>query len=464
MLCSAQAMLTLDVVIVAVAMPSIQDDLGISSSDLAWIVTAYSLAFGGFMVSAGRAADLFGAKRILLAGVLIFTVASVVCGLAPAPAWLFGARAVQGVGAALLSPAALALVTTSFPEGSPRNRALGIWGAASTAGGIAGYLVGGVLTDLLSWRAIFLINLPVGLAVWASCARIIRPDSVVTEGHSDFLGASLLTSGAVLVVAAVSGAAGGITPRVAFMALGGGALLAIFAAVESKAAEPLIRLGLFENPFVRCGNLVAIVSSAAALAATFFSTLYMQNVLGLSPLLTGVGFVPVMLVIVSVTSQTGALVEKLGIKRLLFMSSVLMALGLLLLSFVRVAGSYWLDVFPGLLVSGAGAGLSYGPAMITATTGVDDAEQGLASGLLNTAMQLGGALGLAALNTVTVLVADSGLFDGFSLQGALVDGYQAGFSWGLIGPALMLLAALALPEQRAAERSFQADRLSNEDS
>lgn len=446
LLCMAQFMLILDVAVVAVAVPSIQSQLGVSAADIQWVSTAYGLAFGGFLVAAGRAADLFGPKRVLLAGLVVFGLASAGCGLAPTGVLLFVARAVQGFGAALVSPAALALVTTAFGEGEARNKALGVWGAVSSGGAIAGQLLGGVLTDLAGWRSIFLVNVPIGIAVIAAVAGCVSKDEPRARGRLDLPGAALLTAWVVLLVTAVTRAAEhALDPGVLVTGAAGLLLLLAFALHESRAANPVVRLSMFRNRYVRYGNLVCMLASGGATVSVFVTTLYLQRVLGLSPMMAGLGFVPVTVLILVVSMRIQPLVKRYGVRTLLHASALCFAAGALLLSLVAVDGTYWVHVLPGLLISGLGAALSFAPAMILCTTGVADEDQGLASGLLSTSQQIGAAVFLAALNTVVAAVAagDGG-------PRALTDGFRAGFLWSLVLPVLMVISVLALPREQPA--------------
>jgi EmrB/QacA subfamily drug resistance transporter len=448
-------MLVLDVVVVVVALPSMRADLGIDAADLQWMITAYGLAYGGFMITAGRLGDLFGHRRMLLCGLAVFTAGSLACGLAPGPGPVFAARAVQGLGAALVSPSALALITTAFAEGDARNRALGIMGAVTSSGATAASIVGGVLTDLVHWRAIFLVNVPLGIVVALTVMRLVDGGRPERTGRTDVAGAVLLTGGAVLVVTAVSRAAQGPGHLVWTAALAGLALLGLFAAVERRAADPLVKLSMFRNPHVRLGNLICALSASAGLAVQFFCTLYLQNLLDLSPLRTGLAFVPVTAAIVLVSSRAGRLVGRFGLRRLLAASAAMSALGLLLLA-VSLAtgdgaaadGSYWTRVFPGVVIFGIGAGLGFAPAMIVSTTGVRDDEQGLASGLLNTSFQLGAPLGLAALSAVSVYASHGG-----TGPGELAAGLRAAFLCALALPALTMAATLALPGPTSADKA-----------
>lgn len=444
LLCFAQFMLVLDYSVVAVALPAIQADLDISQESAQWVFSAFSLAYGGFMISAGRAVDLLGAKRILLVGIVLFTVASALCGLAINGPMLFGARALQGLGAALVSPAALTLVTGSFDEGAARNRAFGIWGAVASTGMVAGNLVGGLLTGLASWQWVFGINVPIGVVVLVGVALLVDRDDVVARRRTDVLGASLLTAGTVLVVSALSQLAEGLSAPVVLSGLLGLALLGAFLVVEHRVAEPIVRLSLFRNPSIRYGNLLAAVGAASGLATTWFGTLYMQNVLQLSPLLTGLGFIPMALATVVVSSFTGRLVATHGVGKLLGLAASLLGVGLLSFALLATAGgSYWTSVLPGMLIAGVGFGLSFAPSLIVATTGVPDADQGLASGLVNTSPLLGGAVGLAVLNTVAVAG----------------DSYRLGFLAAVVSPVLMLACVVAWSRLRVGVGGGAADQI-----
>lgn len=441
-LCLAQFMLILDVAVVAVAVPSIQSDLDVSSADIQWVSTAYGLTFGGFLVAAGRISDLFGPRRLLLGGLVVFVVASAACGFAPDDVTLFVARAVQGLGAALVSPAALSLVTTTFAEGEGRNKALGIWGAVASGGAIAGQLLGGVLTDLAGWRSIFLLNLPVAVLVMLAVVKLVPRDSERTRGTIDISGATMLTAGFVLLVTAVTYAAEhGFGMLVLPIAAASVVVLAVFVVHESRVAQPIVRLSMFRNPNVRYGNIISVLSAGGATVSVFLCTLYLQQVLGLSPMEAGLGFAPITALILVISLRISQLIKRFGVRNLLLASSALFALGSVLLYFVAVDGSYWTHVLPGLAISGAGAALSLAPAMILCTTGVPDEEQGLASGLLSTSQQLGAALSLALLNAVVAAAGDG------SGDQALIDGFRTGFLASLILPVGMVLCVLALPRE-----------------
>ncbi|BCJ66649.1 MFS transporter [Polymorphospora rubra] len=448
MLCLAQFMLILDVAVVAVAMPTVQGDLGIAPGDLMWIGTAYSLTFGGFLVVAGRLADLLGARRMVLIGLAVFALGSLGCGVAVNGWTLFVSRALQGIGAAMISPAALSLVMTSFGEGAGRAKALGMWGAVSAGGGVVGQLLGGVLTDLASWRLIFLINLPfAALVVFAVLRQVAADRPGKSQGRTDLTGAGLLTGGMVLLVAAAGQAANGFGPFVAVSALAGLAVLVAFLLVERRVANPIVPLGLFSNRHVSLGNVICFASAGATMGTVFFAALVMQQVLGASALVAGLSFAPVSAVITIVALKSGAAVARFGVKAVLLVSAALNALGMILLASAPADGSFLLNVVPGLVVFGIGGGLGFAPAMFVATTGVANEQQGLASGLLSTAQQMGGVVVLAVLNliVVRVIVANGGP----ESAEAAMAGYRTGFLSALVLPALVAICVLALPRQPA---------------
>lgn len=445
-LCLAQFILILDVAVVAVAVPSIQNDLGVASADAQWVSTAYALAFGGFLIVAGRMADLFGARRVFLVGLLGFVVASLGCGLAQSTTHLLVARGAQGLTAAIVSPAALALLLAGFAEGSERNRALGVWGAVASGGAVAGQLLGGLITDVLDWRWIFFINIPIGLGVILLGSHLLAHDRPKPGTRLDLPGATLLTGGLVMLVFTISSAAErGLDTLVAASATVSLFALLAFIVVERRVAErggePILRFGLFENRHARYGNAFCLVSAALVGAVVFLTTLYLQRVLGLSPLQAGLGFAPVTATIAVVSSYSARIIERIGLRATMLAGSLLAAAGALLLGFVPVDGSYFADVFPGLMLVGVGSGLSFAPSMISATTAVADDERGMASGVVNTSLQIGGALGTAILVSVAVAASSTGE----APIEALADGYRVGFRWAVILPPMMILFALALP-------------------
>lgn len=437
-LCLAQVSLVLDLVVVVVALPSIGGDLGISGADLRWVMVAYGLTYGGFMIAGGRCGDLLGHRRVFLVGLTLFTAAAAGAGLAPFPSLLFVARALQGIGAALVTPTALALVTTAFAQGSARNRALGFWGAAASGGAAAGSLLGGLLTELVHWRAIFLINVPISAVVLVGVGLAVRSDRPLGGERLDLPGASLLTAGGTLFVGGVTvtGTASGFA--VGLMMLGSVGMFGAFLAVERRTAHPLVRLSIFGSPQVRYGNLICVLVAATPLVTQYYATLYLQTIAGLSPLWTGLAFVPVTVSIVAISGKAGPLAARFGVHRMLTAGAVLSGCGLSALALTAFTSQVWFAAMPGLLLSGAAAGLSYAPSMIVSTTGVTDSEQGLASGLLNTSHQLGGAVGLAVVTTMALLI--SGTAAGASHLGV-------GFLVAIALPVLTVATVLALPRE-----------------
>ncbi|GAA2416781.1 MFS transporter [Nonomuraea africana] len=445
-LCLAQFMLILDVAVVAVALPTIQPDLGISPADIQWVGTAYALAFGGFLVTAGRMADLFGARKLMVLGLIVFAVASLGCGLAETGWMLFASRGLQGLGAALVSPAALSIVTTSFGEGEGRAKAMGVWGAVSAGGAVAGQLLGGVLIGLAGWEWIFFVNLPIAALVLLAVLFGVSATPGRASGRTDVVGAALLTGAFVLLVTGASQAAKqGLSAPVALLGLAAVVLLGAFWVTERRVQDPIVPLGLFRNRHVTLGNVICFASSATVMATVFLAAMVMQQVLGASALQAGLSFAPVSAVITVVALKSGAAVARFGVRNVLLASALLIAAGSLLLATVPAEGSFLLHVVPGLLVSGIGGGLGFAPGMLVATTGVADHQQGLASGLLSTSQQLGGVFGLAALNLVAVQAASAAV----GSADAAVAGYRAGFLAALVFPAVVAVCSLALPRQQA---------------
>jgi EmrB/QacA subfamily drug resistance transporter len=443
LLCAAQFMVILDITVVSIAMPSIQRDLGIAVADLQWIVTAYTLAFGGLLLLGGRAADLLGRRRVFLAGLVVFTTASLGAALSESTAGLLVARASQGVGAALLSPAALALVTTTFPEGPRRRRALAAWAAVAASGGAFGVLAGGLLTEALDWTAIFLVNVPIGIAVGLGAQRFVPAARGAGEqphaAHRpiDVAGAALATGGLVALIYGLVEAPDA----------GWGSALGAFVAVEGRAARPLVTLGVFRRRTTTTALVLMIAGMGTVLSTFFFLTLYLQHVLGHSALETGLQFLPGALLLVLAAHAGGHLTAGLGAKPVLAGGMTLAALGALLLSGVSPHGSYLADVLPGLLVLDLGVGLAASAIFIVGMAGVRDEEAGMVSGLLSTAHELGGALVLPVLSTVAVSgIGAATLGAGAALDPALVtagfgDAFRVAAGIAL-GAALLALAAL----------------------
>jgi EmrB/QacA subfamily drug resistance transporter len=446
--CLAQFMVILDVSIVNVALPSIRGSLHFSATGLQWVVNAYTLTFAGFLLLGGRASDLFGRRRVFLAGTALFTLASLLCALSTSPGLLLGARALQGIGGAVISPASLAILTTSFAEGRERNRALGFWGAIGGIGGASGALLGGVLTQGLGWEWVFLVNVPVGAAVIAAGRQVV-PEGRTELGHRhlDLGGAVLATAGFVALVFGIVrtdtlgwGAAGSLIP----MAVGV-VLLVAFVAVEGRLSRaPLMPLWIFGLRKLRAANLVVLTLYAAVFVMWFLLSLYMQQVLGYDAIQTGLAFVPMTAGVALASWNAPRLVARIGTRWTLTAGMLTSSVGLLLLSGIAVGGSYAGSVLPGGMLSAVGLGLSLVPATIIAVQGVPRGEAGLASGLLNTSRLLGGALGLAVLGTIATSHAHAELAAGDGRLQALAGGYALALFVGAVICAAGAAAAVAL--------------------
>jgi EmrB/QacA subfamily drug resistance transporter len=442
LVCLAQLMVILDVSIVNVALPSIKHGLHFSTTGLQWVVNAYTLTFAGFLLLGGRAADLLGRRRVFLAGTALFSLASLACAVADSSTLLIAARALQGVGGAIVSPASLAIITTSFDEHSGRNRALGVWGAMGGVGGALGALLGGVLTQSLGWPAIFLVNVPIGLAVLLLAPGLVPEGrSTLEHRHFDLLGASLVTGSVTALVYGIVrtdtlgwGATGVLVP----LAIGV-VLLGLFVLVEGRFAKaPLVPLPIFRRPQLRAANLVVFLLYSAVFAMWFFLSLYLQQVLHYDALKAGLSFVPMTLGVVLATSFAPRLVARWGARSVIAAGMLTSALGLLLLTGIRPGESYLTAVLPGGVLSALGLGLSLVPSTIAAVSGVPASESGLASGLLNTSRLIGGALGLAALSTIAASRTHAQVHAGASAVSALSGGFQLAFA---VSAGLSLLGA-----------------------
>jgi EmrB/QacA subfamily drug resistance transporter len=399
--CLAQFMVILDVSVVNVALPSIRHGLHFSEANLQWVVNAYTVTFAGFLLLGGRAADLLGRRRVFVGGLLLFALASLVGGLAQSEGWLIAARAAQGLGGAVIAPASLSILTTTFAEGPARNRAVGIWGAMGGAGGAAGVLLGGVLTQLLSWRWILFINVPIGIgAALAARHYITAFREERRSGHFDVLGALTATAGLSILVLAIvrSDTLGWGSGQTLGLLAAGVALVAAFLTIEARFAKaPLMPLRIYASRTLSAANLVIFMVGASAFAMWFFMSLYLQQVQGYSPLKAGLAFLPMTLCIVAASTVASRAVSRVGAKRLLILGMVLMSGGLLWLTDIAAGGSYLGEVLvPSLLVA-IGMGLAFVAGTIAAVAGVASREAGLASGLVNTSRLVGGALGLAIL-------------------------------------------------------------------
>jgi EmrB/QacA subfamily drug resistance transporter len=466
LICLAQFMVILDVSIVNVALPSIRGGLHFGTTGLQWVVNAYTITFGGFLMLGGRAADLLGRRRIFLAGTALFSIASLLCAFAESRGLLIAGRALQGFGGAILSPASLSIVTTSFTEGSERNRALGVWGAMAGLGGASGVLLGGVLTQGLGWPAIFLINAPIGAAVILAARRVV-PESRREDmaRHFDLAGATLVTLGLVVAVYGIVrsetlgwGSSGVLVPLAVAVAL-----LALFALVEGRFAEsPLLPLSVLRMRRLRAANLIVALLYSGVFSMWFFLTLYMQQVLGFSALDAGLSFLPLTLSIVVTSSLAPRLVAAAGVRWVLAAGMLAAAAGLGLLSEVRPGGSYLATVLPGGVLAAGGLGLSLVPATIAAVQGVSATHSGLASGLLNTSRLVGGALGLAVLSTIADGHTRTQLTHGASSLAALSSGYRLALGLGALTSLLgAILTVLLLRPGADAEPSADALRRSS---
>ena len=457
---AAQFMVVLDVAIVNVALPSIRTDLHFSQESLQWVITAYSILFGGALLLGGRLADLLGRRRLFIAGLALFTVSSLLDGLAWSEGSLIAFRALQGLGAALLSPAALSILTTTFKEGRERNLALGIWGAASGSGGAAGVLLGGALTSALSWSWIFFINVPVGALVIGLTPWLLRESRAdLGHRHFDFAGAASITGGLMLLVYAMTRAAqhGWATGATIGLLAASVALIATFFVIELRSKAPLLPLRIFRLRTLSASNLSGLLMGAALFSQFFLLTLYMQQVLHYSALKTGVAYIALTLTIIAFSAVSQALTTRLGVRRVLASGLALSTVALVLFARLPVHGSYFADLFPAFIISGVGLALVFIPMSIGALTSVRQSDAGIASGLINTTQQIGGAIGVAAATTIAATYTANyvSAHPGSSAFGgsALTHGFQIAF-YVLAGVAALgaLLAALLVEsEPKAAE-------------
>jgi EmrB/QacA subfamily drug resistance transporter len=446
LLSAVQFMVVLDIAVVNVALPSIQAELGFSQENLQWVISAYALVFGGFLLLGGRAADLLGRRRVFLAGVVVFTLASLLAGLAWSEPSLIAARALQGLGAAIISPAALSILSTTFAEGRDRNVALGVWGAVGGFGAAAGVLLGGVLTDALGWEWIFFVNIPVGAVAFALAPTLLTESRDARVRRFDAAGAVLVTTGLSLLVYAITqaGQQGWLAGETVGSFALAVALLAGFVAWELRQSEPLMRFGILRTRTVSGANVAGFILGTALFSMFLMLTLYMQQVLGFSAMRTGVAYLAVAGTAIIWSTVAAQLVTRLGVKPVLVVGMVSLTAGLLYFTRVSVGGSYLEDLLPGFLLTGLGIGFSFVPISIAALAGVRDAEAGLASGLFNTSQQIGGALGIAALSTIATSQTESAVATGTALPTALVDGFTVAFAFGVVVAALGIVTALTL--------------------
>jgi EmrB/QacA subfamily drug resistance transporter len=400
---AAQFMVVLDVAIVNVALPSIKTDLNFTQESLQWVVTAYAIMFGGTLLLGGRMSDLLGRRRLFMAGLVVFTAASLANGLAWSEGSLITFRAIQGLGAAMLSPAALSILTTTFREGRERNLALGVWGAASGSGGAAGVLLGGILTSSFGWSWIFFVNIPVGVLLFVVAPLIVRESHAGLEHrHFDSAGAVSITSGLMLLVYAMTRATqhGWGTPETIGLLVASVALIGAFVAIELRSKAPLLPMGIFKLRTLAASNATQLLVAAALFSQFFLLTLYMQQVLHYSALKTGVAYIALTLSIIVVSAVAQALVTRVGIRPVLPVGLLMAAAAVVLYGRLPVHGHYFWDLFPAFLLSGFGLALSFVPLVIGGLTGVRESEAGVASGLFTTSQQVGGAIGVAAATTI----------------------------------------------------------------
>jgi len=458
--CLGDLMIVLDVTIVGVALPSIREDLGFSETSLAWVVNAYLLTFGGFLLLGGRLGDLFGHRRLFIAGIGLFTLASLACGLAGSQTALIVARAVQGVGAAVVSAVALSLIVTLFTEPGERAKALGVFGFVAAGGGSLGVLLGGVLTDALSWSWIFLVNVPIGIAVVVFSLLVLPGGRGVGSGvRLDVAGAVVVTASVMVAVYAIvnGNEVGWTTPRTLGLLVVAAALMGAFLLIESRVAAPLVPLGLLKLRNLAISNVIGILWSAAMFAWFFLSALYLQLVLGYSPMEVGLAFLPGNIVMAVFSLGLSAkLVMRFGIRAPLGVGLGLAAVGLLLFARAPVDGTFAIDVLPSMILLGIGAGMAFNPVLLAAMGDVPQEEAGLASGVVNTAFMMGGALGLAVLASLAAARTDSLTAGGSGELEALTGGYQAAFLVGAIFAASAAVIGVVLLKPRAAHEPHLA--------
>jgi EmrB/QacA subfamily drug resistance transporter len=455
-LCVGMLMIVLDVTVVNVALPSIQDDLGFSQSSLAWVVNAYLIAFGGLLLLSGRFGDILGRKDVFMAGLGVFTVASLLCGLAQGQELLVAARFIQGVGGAMTSAVILGMIVTMFPEQREQTKAIGVYAFVASAGGTVGLLAGGVITQAINWHWIFFVNLPIGIATAALAMRLLDRDKGIGFGEgADVPGAVLITSSLMLGVYTI------VEPAADYgwgsgQALGLGAIsllmLAAFVVREARTANPLIPLRIFRSRNVAGANVVQALLVAGMFGMFFLGALYLERVLGYDALEIGLAFLPATIIMgVLSVRYTEPLIMRFGARTMLFPGMTLIAVGLALFALAPVDGSYTRHVLPVMILLGFGIGLCFPALMTLAMSGATQHDAGLASGLVNTAAQVGGALGLAVLATLSATRSDRLIEGGEATASALTSGYHLAFlvGAGLVGAAIVVAVTVLQPEERA---------------
>ena len=461
LLVMTQFVVVIDASITNVALPSIGKALDISQDNLSWVVNSYTLTFGGFLLLGGRLADFFGRRRVFMIGMALFSVASLAGGLAANETWLIIARAVQGLGAAIASPAALSIITTTFAEGSERNRALGIWGAVAGAGGAAGVLLGGMLTEWAGWEWVLYVNVPIGLfVVWQAPRRLVESKAgEESERSLDLPGAVTVTGGlALLVYAMVDATSAGWTSTATILRIVGAlVLLAAFVVIELRTKKPLVPFSIFRRRTLRGANIVGILIGMSLFSMFFLITLYLQQVLGDSALEAGISYLPLALSIIVAAGAAGALVTRIGFKPVLIAGMVLVAAALAWFTQVSADGSFWVDVLGPSILAGLGLGLAFVPVTIAAMSGSSHEEAGLASGLINTSQQVGGALGLAILASIANSSTSSALESGTAQKVALTQGFSDAFTVGAcFAIAGAILAAFLISSRDSREHAEAA--------
>ncbi len=457
-LCSGVLMIVLDTTIVNVALPSIRADLRFTDAGLVWVVNAYLLTFGGCLLLGGRLGDLYGHRRLFLIGLALFTLASLACGIAGTQMLLVVARAVQGIGGAVVSAVALSLITTLFPEPAERAKAMGIYGFVCAGGGCLGVLLGGLLTSSFGWHSVFLVNLPIGVIVFALCLRLVPVVRVTLQHRSlDMAGAVTVTAALMLAVYAIVGGneAGWSSPRTLSLLAAAAILLCMFLAIEARVRAPLMPLAMFRLRNIAVSNIVGVLWAAAMFAWFFITALYMQLVLGYSPMQVGLAFFPSDLIMAIFSLGLSAkVVMRFGLRKPALAGLLLAAFGLLLFAVAPRDGNFPLHILPGMVLLGIGAGLAFNPVLLAAMSDAKPEDAGLASGLVNTAFMMGGALGLAVL--ASVAAARTAALGGAASAAALTSGYHAAFGAGAVFAVIAGLLCLLLREGEHAPQGSEA--------
>ena len=455
-LCLGELMIVLDTTIVNVALPSIRTDLAFSETSLVWVVNAYMLTFGGFLLLGGRLGDFYGHRKVFLIGLTLFTVASLACGMANSQTLLIIARAIQGLGGAVVSAVALSLIMDSFTQPDERAKAMGVYGFVCAGGGSIGVLLGGLLTSAFSWHWIFLVNLPIGIAVFLLCMELIPRDHIAADETShDIGGAITITSSLMLAVYAIvnGNEAGWLSNQTIYMLLGAVGLLITFILIEQRVKTPLVPLGMFRLRNLAIANTAAILWAAAMFAWFFISALYMQSVLGYTALQVGLAFLPANIIMAVFSLGISArLIMRFGIKKPLVAGLGLAAIGLIIFARMPVNGHFVVDVLPGMLLLGLGAGIAFNPMLLAAMNDVEPSDSGLASGVINTSFMMGGALGLAILASLAAMQTRHLIEDSVPGINALNGGYQLAFAlaavFALAGAILSLFITSRKPESQ----------------